>query len=293
MGYPLTHALERKTRYFAAMSQENVEIARAALEAWNAGDMEALRELYHPNVIVRMPDDWPEPGPFVGRDAVWREIEQLRDTWDADTFEQVSDFIDVGDRVAVRYIWRSEGRGPESNIESTHVFTVRKQKILGVEFFWDHAEALETLGLREESSQKNVDLTRAYFEAIARASREDFDTEATISKMAEFFDPEIEWDTSAGPVLEIAGVYRGIEDTRQWCREWFTAWQALHFEYEVVDAGDRVVTLLDLRMRGRSSGIEVPFGKHAWITTFKDGLMIHNKLYMNQAEALEAAGLSE
>jgi ketosteroid isomerase-like protein len=111
--------------------------------------MEALRELYHPNVIVRMPDDWPEPGPFVGRDAVWREIEQLRDTWDADAFEQVSDFIDVGDRVAVRYIWRSEGRGPESNIESTHVFTVRKQKILGVEFFWDHAEALEAVGLSE------------------------------------------------------------------------------------------------------------------------------------------------
>jgi hypothetical protein len=60
-------------------------------------------------------------------------------------------------------------------------------------------------------SQKNVELTRAYFEEIARASREDFDTEATISKMAEFWDPEIEWDTSGGPVLEIAGVYRGIE----------------------------------------------------------------------------------
>ncbi len=93
--------------------------------------------------------------------------------------------------------------------------------------------------------------------------------------------------------MEIAGIYRGIEGARQWCREWFTAWQALHFEYEVVDAGDRVVTLLDLRMRGRSSGLEVALGKHAWVTTFKDELMIHSKLYMNQAEALEAVGLSE
>jgi hypothetical protein len=58
-------------------------------------------------------------------------------------------------------------------------------------------------------SQENVELTRAYFEEIACASRDEFDTEATISKMAEFFDPEIEWDTSGGPVLEIAGVYRG------------------------------------------------------------------------------------
>ena len=35
------------------MSQENVEIVRAAFEAWNAGDMDAFRELYDPDVIVR------------------------------------------------------------------------------------------------------------------------------------------------------------------------------------------------------------------------------------------------
>jgi ketosteroid isomerase-like protein len=142
-------------------------------------------------------------------------------------------------------------------------------------------------------SQENVELTRAYFEEIARASRKDFDTEATISKMAEFWDPEIEWDTSGGPVLEISGVYRGLEGAGQWCREWFSAWEALQFEYEVVDAGDRVVTLLDLRMRGRSSGIEVALGKHAWVITFRDGLMVRQKLYMNQSAALEAAGLRE
>lgn len=68
---------------------------------------------------------------------------------------------------------------------------------------------------------------------------------------------------------------------------------ALEFEYELIGAGDRVVQLIDLRMRGRSTGIEVPFGKLAWITTFRDGLMAHTKLYMSQAEALEAAGLSE
>jgi ketosteroid isomerase-like protein len=68
------------------MLQENVEIVRAVYEAWNAGDMDALREMYDPDVIMRMPEGWPEPGPYVGREAVWREIEQLRDTWDADAF---------------------------------------------------------------------------------------------------------------------------------------------------------------------------------------------------------------
>ena len=141
-------------------------------------------------------------------------------------------------------------------------------------------------------SQENVELTRAYFDEIARTSQEGLDPEATISKMVELYDPEIETDTSEAP-LDLSGVYQGIEGARQWLREWFAAWEALQFEYEVVDAGDRVVTLLDLRMRGRSTGIEVVLGKHAWVTTFRDGLMVKTKLYMNQSEALGAAGLSE
>jgi ketosteroid isomerase-like protein len=131
------------------MSQENVEIVRAAFEAWNAGDMDAHRELHDPGVILRTPEGWPEPGPFVGRKAVVRQFEQLRDTWDADASEPISDFIDAADRVVVRMIWRGVGHGPESNMEFTVVFTVRKGRIFGVEYFWDHAEALETLGLSE------------------------------------------------------------------------------------------------------------------------------------------------
>ena len=46
-------------------------------------------------------------------------------------------------------------------------------------------------------------------------------------------------------------------------------------------------------MRGRSTGIEMPFGKVAWVYTFRDGLIVHQKLYLSQSEALEAVGLSE
>jgi SnoaL-like domain len=92
--------------------------------------------------------------------------------------------------------------------------------------------------------------------------------------------------------LDTIGVYRGVEAVRQWWREWFAAWEALQFEYELVDAGDRVVWLLDVRMRGRSTGIEVPLGKHAWVATFREGLIVHQKLYMSQSEALKAVGLA-
>ena len=126
-----------------------MEIVRRAYEVWNAGDMDTLRELYDPGIIWRGPEGWPEPGPYAGREAVMGQVEQMRETWDTDSFELISELIDVGDRVAVRFIWRGAGHGPEANIEATGVYTVRKGRIIGIEFFWDHAEALATLGLSE------------------------------------------------------------------------------------------------------------------------------------------------
>jgi ketosteroid isomerase-like protein len=131
------------------VSQKNVEVARDVFAAWNAGDMAALRDLYDPDVIVRMAENWPEPGPYVGREAVMRQWEQIRETWDSDALEAIGDFIDAADRVVVRHIYRGAGHGPESNMELTVVFTVRKGRIVFQEFFWDYAEALETLGLEE------------------------------------------------------------------------------------------------------------------------------------------------
>ena len=130
------------------MSQENVEIVQSSGAAWNAGDMDAVRESLDPDVIWRAPEGWPEPGPYVGREAVVRQLEQLRETWDADALEPIS-IVDAGDRVAVRLVWRGAGRGPESNLEFTAVYTMRKGKVFAIEHFWDHAEALKTLGLSE------------------------------------------------------------------------------------------------------------------------------------------------
>jgi ketosteroid isomerase-like protein len=134
------------------MSQENVEIVRAVFAAWNAGDMDAVRELYDPEVIMRSVPDWPEPGPFVGRDAVMRQFEQQREAFDADDLAPISDFLDGADHVVVRLIWRGAGHGPESTLEITSVYTVRQRKVLYQEFFWNHADALEAVGLSEQDA---------------------------------------------------------------------------------------------------------------------------------------------
>jgi ketosteroid isomerase-like protein len=129
------------------MSRENVEVVQAVFETYNAGDTDAFRELYDPEVIVRTVPDWPEPGPYVGREGVMRFFEQLRETLDVSTLVLIGDFIDAGDRVAVRYSWRGAGHGPEMDMQLTLVFTIRKGRVFYQEFFWDHTEALEAAGL--------------------------------------------------------------------------------------------------------------------------------------------------
>ena len=141
-------------------------------------------------------------------------------------------------------------------------------------------------------SQENVEVVRRVTEVFRVGTRES-DREGMLTKMAELWDPEIEVDNSEVPALDISGVYRGADAVRQVWREWLAAWETTPFDYELVDAGDRVVQLLDLQVRGRSTGIEMPFGKFAWVYTVRDGLIVHQKLYMDQSEALRAAGLAE
>jgi hypothetical protein len=150
-------------------------------------------------------------------------------------------------------------------------------------------------GILQVMSQENVELAHGMYEDFI-AGKSEFDTEGMLTKIAgeELYDPEIEWDASeASATPDIGGVYRGTEAVRQWWREWLAAWEIVQFEYELVDAGDRVVALIEQRMRGRSTGIEVALPRNAQVLTFRDGLLVHWKLCLSQSEALEAVGLSE
>jgi len=131
------------------MSQENVEVLRAFFAAWNAGDMDALRELHDASVIMNAPSGWPEPGPELGRDAVMRQFQRLRDAWDADWAETIGDFVDAGVRALVRFIGHTAGPGTGAEMQLPHVATVRDGRIVLNEYFCDHGQALEAVGLED------------------------------------------------------------------------------------------------------------------------------------------------
>jgi hypothetical protein len=51
--------------------------------------------------------------------------------------------------------------------------------------------------------------------------------------------------------------------------------------------------LVEWRPRKHPSGTVSPILKNAWVSTFKNGLMVHSKFYMSHGDALKATGLSE
>jgi hypothetical protein len=142
-------------------------------------------------------------------------------------------------------------------------------------------------------SQENVEIWRANLDAQLAQLHSGADPEATISTSAEIWDPRVELDASDANALDLDAVYRGPDEVRQFWKEWFSAWETVSFEYELVDAGERVVMLVEMQMRGRSTGIDVPLGKFAWVGTFRNCSLVHAKLYMSQSQALEAVGRSE
>ena len=59
---------------------------------------------------------------------------------------------------------------------------------------------------------------------------------------------------------------------------------------ELIDLGDRVVLLADMPMRAQASGVPLT-ETYAGVSTLKDGKVIRNHDYLDQREALHAAGL--
>jgi ketosteroid isomerase-like protein len=132
------------------MSQENVEIVLESLRRAEANDVDGGAALMHPEIRASAVPGWPEPGPFVGRDAVRAETERLIE-WGENRFTDIDVVADEGDWVVVAYRW--EARGAASGIE-THfdvAVAVRVKDALILEWHnrWSRDEALEAAGLSE------------------------------------------------------------------------------------------------------------------------------------------------
>ena len=89
------------------------------------------------------------------------------------------------------------------------------------------------------------------------------------------------------------GAYRGHEGFVRWMEEWDAPWGEWSLEpQEFIDAGDRVVVIVQLKATGRGSGVQVE-RNDGLVYEVRGGKLARIDYFNNRADALEAAGLSE
>ncbi len=143
------------------MSQENVELVRATLEAIGS-DTETddwLDEFCDPEIEWHDVPGYPTAGVHSGRDAVRRHAAEFEDAW-ADWGIEIEDIRAAEDRVVARIRYRGVGKqsgapitGGVKNPATGAVFELRAGRILRVLQFVTHAEALEAAGLSEQDAR--------------------------------------------------------------------------------------------------------------------------------------------
>jgi ketosteroid isomerase-like protein len=139
------------------MSQENVELTR---RVYGEGDLltttpaqidRLFREELDEDFEFRLPADYPEGEPvFRGREGFKRLRAMLSETWGEFHFEPER-FLDAGDRVVVfaRIVGRGGASGAPFELETTHVWTIKRGRAVSVHAYRDRTEALKAAGLSE------------------------------------------------------------------------------------------------------------------------------------------------
>jgi ketosteroid isomerase-like protein len=133
------------------MSQDNVEIARAAIDAFNRRDLAALTQRFDPEI------EWAPGGPAAVERAVYRGRDQasrgFAATWEAwHLFRmQESEVRDLGD--SALWLGRAQMKGGTSQVELDQEFAVhflvRNGRIVRAHGFLEWHQALEDAGLAE------------------------------------------------------------------------------------------------------------------------------------------------
>ena len=132
------------------MSQQNVDLVRRSIDAYNRRDFETMERLNHRDIEL----DWSASrGLQAGVYRGWEEVRGFYDSF-LETFEQVElnpdRFIDFGDSVVVPNAAQIKGRdGIETVARSALIFELRGGRIGRICLYQETGEALEAAGLEE------------------------------------------------------------------------------------------------------------------------------------------------
>jgi ketosteroid isomerase-like protein len=167
----------------------------------------------------------------------------------------------------------------------TDVFTVRKGRIFYLECFWDHSEALSTMGLEgQAASHENVEMALAVTDALNAGD---------LDRWIEFYAPDVQAfpDVSVWPESR---ALHGRAEFRSFITDVLNAWTQFRLEtVEVFAVGDdRVVWRGDWHGTGAASGLNTSTSLTT-VSTVRDGQVARIEYYFDHNQALKAVGLQE
>ena len=128
--------------------EENIAIVRSAIDALNAGDIEATLRVAAPDCEYDLSrTESPLRGVYRGYDEVRRVTQEFHEPWESVAYE-VHELIDAGDAVVTPYTSRFRGRdGIELVAHATWVWTIRDGAVTRLRLYQDRAEALAEAGV--------------------------------------------------------------------------------------------------------------------------------------------------
>ena len=131
------------------MAGRNMQLALAALDAYNAGDLDALMGFYAPDVEV-VPD-LPDARPLHRRDEFRSFLEEANSAWVDPRWKVVEIYAVDRDRVIFRGGWGGRGRSSGISAVASYsaVQTFRDGLTVRLEIYSDHDRALKAAGLEE------------------------------------------------------------------------------------------------------------------------------------------------
>jgi ketosteroid isomerase-like protein len=134
------------------MSQENVERAREAYDAFNRGDYESWIAHLAEDVELHDLDETPDTGVFHGHAGARKWLAKLEDAWGVGGIQLEPTSFTEGEGVVVGHVHASAtgARGGVPIEMTLHIVVrLRDQKVVWMKAFLERAEALEAAGLRE------------------------------------------------------------------------------------------------------------------------------------------------
>jgi ketosteroid isomerase-like protein len=136
------------------MAEENVEIAKRGIDAFNRSDVEALADVVTPDFewfpALSSTVEGERFSGYRGREGIETYFEDVRSTWEG-LRVLGNEFRDLGDSVLL--LGRADGRGRGSRVEVDMplgvIYDFRDGRVSRVRTYLDHREVLRAAGLAE------------------------------------------------------------------------------------------------------------------------------------------------